>query len=74
MIGYIQSMNPPEILTEVNRFARKELVAAINSPVHGWNEDGVSNLEQRLHRPEVPPTPFYMHHLWIDLRNLYRVK
>ena len=74
MIGYIQSMNPPQILAEVNCFARKESVAAINSPVHGWNEAGVSKLEQRVNRPEVTPTPFYLRHLWVDLRNLYHEK
>jgi len=74
MIGYIQSMNPPQILAEVNCFARKESVIGINSPVYGWNENGVSKLEQCLHRPEVPPTPFNLHHLWVDLRKLYHHK
>jgi hypothetical protein len=74
MIGYIQNMNLTEILTEVNRFARKESVTTINSPIYGWNEDGVSKLEQCVHRPEVPLTPFYLYHLWVDLRNLYHKK
>jgi len=74
MIGYIQSMNPPEILVEVNRFAMKESLASINSPLYGWNEAGVSRLEQRVRRPEVPPTPFCLRHLWVDLRNLYHDK
>jgi hypothetical protein len=71
MIGYIQNMAPPQILAEVNRIARKKSVASINSPAYGWDEDGVSKLEQSVHRPEVPPTPFYLCHLWVDLRNIY---
>lgn len=74
MIGYIQSMNPPRILAEVNGFAGKASIAGINFPVDGWNEDGVSRLEQRVHRPEVPPKQFYLRHLWVDLRNLYHEK
>jgi hypothetical protein len=74
MIGYIQSMNPPQILAEVNDFTREESIAGIDSPLYGWNEDGVSRLEQRVHRPEVPPTLFYLRHLWVDLRTFYHEK
>ena len=74
MIGYIQSMNPSQILSEVNGFARKESIDRINSPLYGWSEDGVSRLEQRVHRPEVPPPLFYLRHFWVDLRNVYHEK
>ena len=74
MIGYIQSMNHTQILAEVNGFASKDSITGINPPFHGWNEVGVSRLEQRVHRPDVPPTPFYLRHLWVDLRKFYHDK
>ena len=74
MIGYIQSMKPLQILVEVNGFARRQSIADIKAPLFGWNKDGVSRLEQRVHRTDVPPKQFYLRHLWVDLRNLYHEK
>lgn len=69
MIGYIQSMEPHEIFAEVNVRAALVPVPLINLSFEGWQIAGVSQLEHMLDRPGVLPTPFHLHHLWVDLRS-----
>lgn len=71
MVGYTQSMELNDILNEVNSYLQAELLAEITWPFSGWKKNGVSRLEQRLERNEVPPSPFDLRHLWVDLRNNY---
>jgi hypothetical protein len=67
MVGYIESMQPDEILTEVNAAALTAEVAAIPYPQAGWQIDGVSHLEHQAGR--LPPeSTLALRHLWVDLR------
>ena len=68
MIGYIRSMSSGDILDEVNLHAKSVSGSTIKLSYRGWVEKGVSRLNQELDRPEVPPTPFELRHLWADLR------
>lgn len=71
MVGYIQNMELNVILNEVNSYLQAESLAEIILPFSGWKKNGVSRLEQCLERNEVPPSPFDLRHLWVDLRNNY---
>lgn len=68
MIGYIQSMVASNILDEVNKEAYNRGITAITLSSEGWKKKGVSRLDHEFDRPEVPPTPFKLRHLWLDLR------
>jgi len=68
MIGYVQSMNIADILTEVNANAKNNALPRIRLNRKGWSEKSTSRLNHKLDRPEVLPTPFDLRHLWIDLR------
>ena len=72
MIGYIQNMNENDILIEVNNAALAACLTEIILSTDGWKTGDVSRLEQRLVRPDVPPTPFDLRHLWVDLRHHYK--
>jgi hypothetical protein len=67
MVGYWQSMNGDELLSEVHEGSwAKSLPDLI--PVGDWNVGGVSWFEHTFERPfEI--SPFRLHHLWIDLRS-----
>jgi hypothetical protein len=69
MIGYIQNMNENDILIEVNNAALAASLTTIILSKDGWKIGDVSRLEQKLDRPDVPPTPFDLRHLWVDLRH-----
>ena len=64
-------MELDDILKEVNSYLQEKSLARIVLPLSGWNKNGVSRLEQCLERSEVPPSPFDLRHLWVDLRNNY---
>jgi len=68
MIGYIQSMEAKNILTEVNKEARNSGITAIQLNPEGWKKNGISRLEHEFDRPRVLPTPFKLRHFWLDLR------
>lgn len=66
MVGYWQSMEAEEILTEVTDELRKNSLPYIVRK-GAWNISAVSNLEHSFERPfEV--SPFFLRHRWIDLR------
>jgi hypothetical protein len=68
MIGYVQSMTFDQIRKEVNDQIKAESLTIIRLGSKGWVVGGVSELSHRLTRIEVPPSPFTLRHLWIDLR------
>lgn len=68
MVGYIRSMASEDILSEVNGHTTRASLNKIIRCGDGWLDKGVTRLEQRLDRAEVPPTPFSLRHLWVDLR------
>ena len=68
MVGYIQSMEPAQILQEVNDNAQSRRLKPLQLSPEGWQYGGTAELSQVLCRPAVPPTPFELRHLWVDLR------
>jgi hypothetical protein len=66
MIGYMQNANAEVVLDEVNQVAIARGIARITLSREGWQRGGVSTLTHRLDRA-VRPTPFTLHHLWLDL-------
>ena len=66
MIGYWQSMEASDILSEVNDGCGKTSLPAL--VLNGsWKTGDVSRLEHTFDRPfEI--SPFRLHHVWIDLR------
>ncbi len=70
MIGYVQTMSANDILKEVNGYAKKIKVPALERASGGWVDHGVTRLDQSFDR-EVRPSPFRLLHLWVDLRHRY---
>ena len=70
MIGYLQTMSPDETLEEVNDYAQRVKVPPIDRTDGHWIDRGVTRLDQTLDRT-VPPSPFRLRHLWVDLRRYY---
>ena len=70
MIGYMQTMTPDEIVEEVNEYAKEVDVPAIEKEDEDWATRGVTRLDQTL-GCEVTPSPFFLRHLWVDLRRRY---
>lgn len=68
MVGYIQGMNCQDILDEVNRNATGAGLSSLDLGPSGWQDKGVTRLDQRLHRPGSMASPFDLRHLWVDLR------
>jgi hypothetical protein len=68
MIGYVQSMDLPDIHGEVNSRARASSISDLILTVTGLRSSDISRLGHRLIRPAVLPTPFDLHHIWVDLR------
>lgn len=68
MIGYVQSMEPKNILIEVNTEATNNTIPLIKLSREGWKTKGVSRLDHEFDRPKVPPSPFKLRHFWLDLR------
>jgi len=68
MIGYIQNMELKEILNKVNKHCSQLTIIELTLSPEGWQND-VSRLDHQLERPDVPPSPFNLRHLWVDLRS-----
>jgi hypothetical protein len=68
MIGYIQSMEPEDILSEVNRRLVVDSLSPVQISGKAFLAADVNRLDHQLVRPEIHPSPFDLRHLWIDLR------
>lgn len=66
MVGYVQSMRGAGVLVEVNASCLASSLASMSLIGLGWRNGDVSRLEQRLNRA-FRPTPFALHHIWLDL-------
>src|SRR5579885_1301599 len=62
MVGYWQSMEPQDVLGEINEEAGRNSLPHI-IPVGAWNSDGLSRCAHSFERPFVV-SPFKLHHLW----------
>ena len=67
MIGYVQNMSPESILEAVNEAAQKnDLPKLTLASREGWQHGDVNRLDHQFKR-NVPPSPFAIRHLWLDL-------
>lgn len=67
MVGFMQSMEPDDILAEVNRHILP--FPAIRRPATGWHVKGLTVLAPHSFDRRIHLTPFRLNHLWIDLRH-----
>lgn len=72
MIGYIESMNFDDILSEVDDtiLSSVKFVPLLTKPSEGWQEKTSNRLDHKFERP-FPVSPFHLWHFWIDLRGCY---
>lgn len=68
MIGYVQNSSANQILGEINQATTARRIAGITLSREGWQRRDVSTLTHRFNRA-IRPTPFDLHHLWLDLLN-----
>jgi hypothetical protein len=66
MIGYWQSMEANDVLSEVHEESRGKSLPDLIL-LGAWQPAGVSHLEHTFERP-FQVSPFRLQHLWIDLR------
>jgi len=68
MIGYIVSMSPDQILTEVNDYGKERFH---NGQIIEYQSKGntIRQYQQKLVREKLQPEIFQLTHLWVDLRN-----
>jgi hypothetical protein len=66
MIGYWQSMQPDDVLTEVNTECRDKLFPDLIL-VENWALGSTSRFEHVFER-SFEVSPFKLHHFWVDLR------
>jgi len=69
MIGYVQSMEPADVLLEVNRYGAEHDVPEITLHENAWSESKPNRLDHELNRPDLTPQRFSLRHLWIDVRH-----
>jgi len=71
MIGYIISMTPEEIESEVNVYQKKH--APEYTQIHFlFDSMALFKTRQYIKRRHVMPARFELLHLWVDLRNCYK--
>jgi hypothetical protein len=71
MIGYIISMTPQEIESEVNGYQKKYL-PDYTDITFVFNTVTLFQTQQEIERKNVEPVQFELIHLWIDLRDNYQ--
>lgn len=70
MVGYIESMEPDDILADVNTAALSAAIGAIARPNAGWQVDGVSRIVHQVTRLSPEPV-LTLRHVWVDLRSCF---
>jgi len=70
MIGYIISLTPHDIVTEVNCYKNRHLKNCSDIRF-SWNSGYVHRTEQSITRQQVAPANFRLIHIWADLRHNY---
>ena len=70
MIGYIISMNPTDIASEVNTYQSKHL-PEYNQIQFLFDTVTLFNAHQSIKRKNITPFGFELIHLWVDLKNCY---
>jgi hypothetical protein len=71
MIGYIISMRPEEIESEVNVYQKKH-VPEYTQIKFLFDTTTLFKTRQDIKRKDVIPTQFELFHFWVDLRKCYK--
>jgi hypothetical protein len=67
MVGYMQTLTPDEILAQVSSYAVERGLPPIQPCPAGWTPNGVTRLVAHCFARENNPSPFTVHHLWLNL-------
>lgn len=68
MIGYIQTMEPDDILTEVNEFATSRTIPSLAQAAKAWRDKEANRLTQDALDRQFDTAKVQLSHFWIDLR------
>jgi len=69
MIGYVQDMEPDDILKEVNACAKARSVPSLTRAAAAWATKGVTQISQPPLTRAFEATTIRLTHFWIDLRH-----
>ncbi|MBK8256902.1 MAG: hypothetical protein IPK82_30045 [Polyangiaceae bacterium] len=69
MIGYVQTMDPEAIHSEVCQQAATAQLPILQIGPEGWKPQATTQLAHRFQRP-FPRSPFDLTHLWLDIRDM----
>jgi len=69
MIGYMQNMEPGDILTQVNSFADKREIPSLSKAAAAWATKDVTRISQAPLNRTFDTSPVQVSHFWIDLRH-----
>lgn len=69
MIAFVQSRDLPDVLTEINRYAKAANQPTLRLGATGWVIKGVSRLEHEFKR-KFANSPFRLMHIWLDVRDV----
>lgn len=71
MIGYVQNMDLTAIVEQLNTHILDHFsheIPVLKFSEVDFDERGIIKASQKLTRKNVPPSPFELRHLWLDLR------
>jgi hypothetical protein len=69
MVGYMQSIEPAEILAEVNDVLVISGMNIMTLSPKSWVLKSVTSLNPHSFSRRLQPSPFRLNHLWVDLRH-----
>jgi hypothetical protein len=69
MIGYIQTMDPHDILQEVNQFATVGNIPSLSRAARSWLAKEANRLSHAALARQFDMANFQLTHFWIDLRH-----
>jgi hypothetical protein len=69
MIGYLQNMDPDDVLNEVNRNAVPRALPSLRRAAASWVFRGVTQLDQPALKRSFGTDQIELRHLWVDLRH-----
>lgn len=67
MVGYLESSTGSTVLNEVNTQAAAKGVPSLTLAAGAWVVKGITPLSQTAMKRSFHPSPFTLHHLWVDL-------
>jgi hypothetical protein len=69
MIGYVQNMEPDDVLGQVNTHATARSIPSLTRAATGWVARNVTRISQSRLTREFDTNPIQLRHFWMDLRH-----